>query len=155
MNSEHTGMKQRRTNRVVSKRDYISHVGKNATLYTAGMVAFVTGGLGLLIACLGLLTGTDTEDHPDPISVVEFVVVAGGLSALLTWSGWLMLKKASKAEIVLPLTRYTVVKLLIEESLVRASAEPTTPTETLLCAANPSEEETPSEELLRASMLEK
>lgn len=46
------------------------------------------------------------------------------------------------------ITRQNAIHLPAEESLVRASAEPTTPQETLLRAASASEE-TPKEELLR------
>jgi hypothetical protein len=64
------------------------------------------------------------------------------------------LEKADQLEPLVPLTRQTAEQLPDEQSLVRASSEPSKGQQAVLLRAAGSDPHTPPEELLRASRAE-
>jgi hypothetical protein len=149
-----------RRKRILSKGQYVFHLGKKVTLAPFGCLLCLLGGLGLLIAlCMaitvvsGWLSLLFSQNSIDlGILVTGFVVMGltGSLSLASLWTGLKAIEAVTEMEPVAPLTRHTAEQLPEPESLVRASSEPAIEqSDVLLRAAHPGQE-TPAEELLRA-----
>jgi excisionase family DNA binding protein len=143
--------------RIVSKSRYLRYLSQKAALDGAGTLLFVFGIVGAA-ACVVLLfidvwwsLGEPVDDDPRGLVGLPVCLLAGGLFVLMAQSGFRQMKKAERLEPLVPLTRQTADQLPAEQSLVRASSEPSEQQAVLLRAAAGSPETAP-EQLLRATM---
>lgn len=145
--------------RVVSKLEYVGHLGKKGSLYSAGVVLYCIGAVGLVVdflLALGTLFALLKFGKESGAAILligaggTLEVIVGGLCYSLMLFGGRGIATSDNLEPVIPLTRQNAAQMPAEDSLVRASAEPTTPSDTLLRAANVSVG-APQEELLRAT----
>ncbi|HZP84649.1 MAG TPA: hypothetical protein VFB21_23640 [Chthonomonadaceae bacterium] len=147
--------------RVVSKIEYLGHLGKQATLFSSGTLVFLLGAMGVaigLILLVGILLMGLMQWADDPGTEVSVILmgllaccIASGISLLICKLGIGMMDSAEELEPVVPFTRDAADQFAAEESLVRASSEPALPPEEVLLRAAASGSETPAEQLLRAA----
>lgn len=144
---------EKQPKRIVSKLAYAGHVGKKGATWTAGGALFGIGLGGLALDGFVLLAVwvMNWGDVSTLLSASMILLFIGCLCGLSIWAGTDMMDTASKPTEVIPFTRQTAAQLPPDESLVRASDQPTTPTDTLLRTTNASTE-TPKEELLRSTI---
>jgi hypothetical protein len=139
--------------RVVTKRKYVRYLFEKTWLVLS---SFVLAGLGVLI--LGWVVKWIGQHFSQLISwrgpvafaqLVAFCLIARRLLR----NASKRVKELGQIESVEPLTRNNTGHLPVEETLVRASTEPTTDQEKVLLRAATRGEETPPEQLLRAGNL--
>ncbi|HLK59172.1 MAG TPA: hypothetical protein VKU00_21600 [Chthonomonadaceae bacterium] len=139
--------------RLVSKGQYVWVMGKKAGLYSLSGLAFVLGLLGFGTAVfrftLLLAHGFGKAVIFQLSDLIYLIPILG--SAALYLSSKLLIKKANAVEQVDPITDRTAYLLPLEETLVRGSDLPPIEQQAELLRAVQTEQETPQEELLRAS----
>lgn len=137
--------------RVVSKPAYAEYLAKKLGLNTAATVLVVTGAVGFMVSLIGVMSSLDFMQR----SLQCFGSITLGVLAIITIDAGLALSRhAETMPEVIPLTQQTAEQISAEESLVRASSQPTEQPETILLRAAQFSTETPAEELLRSSQPE-
>jgi hypothetical protein len=144
--------------RIISKAAYFRHVGKKAWLLTATLTTLT---IGVGVGCYHIKNLIDGKwQHQlsktlgtayDPITpfFVICMIIAVPLAYLsMAKKNWKELKEMESVE---PVTRHNIAQMPAEETLVRASQEPTVGQEKVLLRAATAPEETKTEELLRAT----
>lgn len=140
--------------RLVTRQEYIYHRAAKASWRVSAIVLFVIG----IIATTGLLVFLFLPRYGSLNLYQLLERVLSGLVLLLFGlpGGWWLFKrgmlhseKAEQIEDVELLTHDTMRQLPAQETLVRASTEPTVKQEKVLLRATIAPEETPSEQLLR------
>jgi hypothetical protein len=134
--------------RVVSKPKYVAYLAQKVTLTTVSSTILVCGMMLILCAFLRMGRTLDSTRIGWNTNVFNMLCCALG--------GWLLLRygmaldnRTDEIEPVLPSTRENVKQLPAEETLVRASTEPTQQQEKVLLRAATAGAETPPEQLLR------
>lgn len=154
--------------RIVSKGAYAAAMGQKAALGAGTLILFLLTTLLFLIALIAFFAGVSAwaGDWPvwdGPFGVatvtpvlkmkcwaVSLVCIAAG--AGIKWATEAGLKKTAQSIDVLLLTRANTAALPAPDSLVRASSEPVQAQEAVLLRAAAQGQETPAEELVRASV---
>ena len=142
--------------RIVSKGEYAASVGWKSSLSAFGVGVMGVGIVGIVIA--GFLTidalGAAIKDHiSDDINIAAAdLLIIGGVSALIFWAGRKTVRKAKQIDAGTLLTRANTANLPAPDSLVRASAEPLQAQQAVLLRAAAQGNETPPEQLVRASV---
>jgi hypothetical protein len=136
--------------RLVPVHEYVGRKATRAVLFSLGGYLLLTGIIGMLISLSGLVLSFPMWLLG--FSNVSFTLLAL-ISGLISWglfsAGQFVGETADKIEDVERLTFITADKLPAEETLVRASTEPTQQQEKVLLRAATASEETPPEQLLR------
>lgn len=148
--------------RVVSPRRYLRYLIQKAVIGGVGAFLFVSGILGIVV-CVGLIIAalvaiaeTFSKDNyasfwvQTIIFCLALLVFVGCVSLFFVRSGIHQMDKAGQLERLAPLTRQTAEQLPAEQSLVRASSEPSEVQQAVLLRAAGADTPTPPEELLRA-----
>jgi hypothetical protein len=151
--------------RVVSKSRYLRFVIEKAALCGSGVFLFGVGVLGATTCTFLLLSGIwwswvthwyDYSRNPvlTPMLSVLVCVLIAVLFVLIACSGPRQVDRAARLEPLVPFTRQVAEHLPAEQSLVRASSEPSALQQAVLLRAAGSDSHTPSQELLRAATQE-
>jgi hypothetical protein len=129
--------------RVVSKIEYLGHLGEQATLFSSGTLVFLLGALGVaigLILLVGILLMWRMQWGNDPGAALSSILgglvacfIASGISLFVCKLGIGMMDSAEELEPVVPFTRDAADQFAAEESLVRASSEPALPRKRSCC----------------------
>lgn len=142
--------------RLVTFRDYLRYVMDKTMCYKAGGMVAITGVLGLF--AIPVITMFLLKSLIEGSGNFPFLLGAG-LIAFLTYfaprmvrAGVDMVEEGQQLEPVALLTRSNLGQLPMEDSLVRASQEPTTGQEKVLLRTATATEQVKPEELLRASL---
>jgi hypothetical protein len=143
--------------RILSKPQYIVHLGKRMTLAPFGCLLCLIGCVGLFLAlCLSILlvcAGLSLLFYHKSDGLGFWLVstlLVGSLSLEALWTGLKAIEAFTEMKPAAPFTRQNVEQLPEPESLVRASAEPPAEQSDVLLRAAQHGQRTPAEELLRA-----
>ncbi len=157
-------MKPQAKPRIVSKSRYLGYLSRTKRLSGSGTFLIMLGAVGtfgsflVLVAFLFSWVGDLAFDLGTLIclifSGVLFCLLAGIMLLLAARSGLKKWEQASRLEPVVPLTRHSADQLPAEESLVRASSEPSDVQPQVLLRAGGSDLQTAPKELMRASHAE-
>jgi hypothetical protein len=148
-----------RRKRIVSKSEYLAYLARKKTL---GLGAVLLGMGGKMLVVFAFFCGIATLSmlcRPDTWSLAGFLFPTG-MTLLTGYGAWAWMKAAietediaSNIEPVIPQTRLGIKQLAAEETLVRASAEPTLEQEKVLLRATIHSNDAPAEQLLRPGNL--
>ena len=135
---------------LVSKEQYVRHIGKNLTLTGVSVLALAVGIPCLLICfCWGIGLFLQALEGHVPSDAwywyLGLLMVTGGLMKI----GLRTKKAVESSEAIVIVTHRNVHQLRDEDSLVRGSDLPPTEQQAELLRAVQTGQETPSEELLR------
>ncbi len=148
--------------RIVSKSAYVAIRIAQGSLYVSGISLMAIAGLSFLTSaacglhfmrCIALLV--KTLDRTLFVNISLYGTAMGmlaGAAYLLGKAGYMAVTKAENLPEFLPLTPETVEATPALNSLVRASEEPSQVQEAVLLRATIQEQETPPEQLVRASV---
>lgn len=137
--------------RIVSKGTYVANIVDKFCVYAGGALGILL--CLLCLGCVGLLFYELREISTSelPLFVILVLLMSGG-----TWFVFPRAKKiiqaANEMDVGVPLTCANTADLPALDSLVRASSEPLQAQEAVLLRAAEQEQETPPEQLVRASM---
>jgi hypothetical protein len=139
--------------RIVSHPEYLAYLARKTTLRSgmfASGIGFYTCLMLTILCVLGSIICLCTAKDS-----MGFFLLGAGILGETTYALFLATmfakEKAESLEPVTPLTRQNIEHLPAEETLVRASREPTEGQEKVLLRAATATDETAAEELLRAS----
>ena len=142
--------------RKAQRREYLKKKGKAYTLQTIGNLIFVPS-MTVVVGCLLVYVfysymfyvAMEWNIRYDESTRLWFLKI-GAAAGVMAFASWRILRTGERIAQVAYVPRVASVNLSAEEVLVRGSAEPSAPSETLLRAMAKAEETT-AEELLRSS----
>jgi hypothetical protein len=144
--------------RVVSNAEYFHYLRRKSWLVISALILLVPGALGTIALSLWLLIRVFQSQSmgrtlgPGVMVFIGFVgVMWFAVRHLMIKTAIANMKEWRRMEAVVPPTRQHIEQLTAEETLVRASQEPTEGQEKVLLRAVQSTETVKPEELLRAS----
>ena len=136
---------QKSGKRIVSKGEYVRLKGKRESIRLVGVCLLLLAGiLGFLTVCTLGIMGFRLNGCILALclGIATYVVGKWGLESL---------NASVKIDPGVPLTHVNVTDLPAPDTLVRASSEPTQEQQTVLLRAVAADQQTPSEQLVRAS----
>jgi len=136
--------------RLVSKGQYLKTLGEKGATYTAGIFLGLTGVPLLLISLFSFNRCFSSGDFSEGFLFIGVVSLFWSLGIFGGCKSFF--KSAQEIEPVAPITRHNTGDLPAVESLVRASDLPPSDQQAELLRAVSQGSETPSEELLRATL---
>lgn len=144
--------------RVVSKTEYVGYQAKKLGLSLAAGLLIGTGVVGLMMDALAMVSHLRVLasiqgwiGFSDFLLFFAIYLSVGYCMVFLFRSGLKMGVQVEAIQTVVPLTQRTTHQLSVEESLVRASLQPTEQPGTVLLRAAQSSAEIPADQLLRSS----
>lgn len=146
--------------RIMSKGEYAKAKGKRAGLgitgYCSLLLALVCLGLTISYLCELLFAlpglGMDRKDGQFFYHITLLILISGAATFLFGKLGIIGFRQAGEVKTGVPLTRHTAAHLPAPDSLVRASEQPLQAQEAVLLRAAAQGQETPPEQLVRASV---
>ena len=145
---------------IVSKGEYVGRLGSKAFFSAVGIIMLWFCAIGVF-ATICLLFTLFFILYPDLTKMdvaIRFIIflslclpLVGVVLFLLGYVGRLAIRRGRQVDPGIPFTRENTADLPAEDSLVRASEEPTPEQQTVLLRAAVQGQETPAEELVRAS----
>lgn len=141
--------------RLVHIEQYLTTIGKKSALYSS---ATALGSAGVVLVLAALLLSWSSfhaaiaEIPRFFLSLLNGGVAVSGCAAL--WAACKVFHKAKEIEPVAPITKYNASQLPVSETLVRASARPLTEYEAELLRPITHQQETPPDQLLRATHID-
>ena len=143
--------------KIVSKREYAQIQSVRVGRMLWGMSLVVAGvACAVFTLCLCVLVFASLADGDSYRGLGAFILIcAAVLTGVLTYGfgkmGAAKIEEAEKLNYAVPLTKANAPYLPMQESLVRASAEPLVAAETVLLRAAADNSTTPPEQLVRSS----
>ena len=144
--------------RIVSKRAYVKAQGKRSVLAVGAIVLWVATIVGIWLIGLFLFQAISGVSRSDSMVIafmpyfVIIIFVTGTVTLLLALSAKSVTKTARAIDPGVPLTRANTADMPAPDTLVRASTEPLQAQQSVLLRAAAEGQETPPEQLVRASM---
>jgi hypothetical protein len=143
--------------RVVTKLEYVAYLAGKTTLNSGSFLLWCGG---VLLAVIAVLCGMITlyllatpNTWIGALGALFLTLILGGGAWLFIQAGMGAGSIAEEMEPVLPPTRRNIEQLAAEETLVRASTEPTVEQKQVLLRAATGTDQTPPEQLLRPGTL--